>query len=171
MQNIFQFFSLKNLRDIAQTLWTRFPIAVILILVNSGFIWYQVNSDTGDNALIIQTILALIVTTFLAIGVSLFTESQKPTRYIRWLPIFPLLYGISFFFSISSLDTNSGVFDENLVYFSLHLVGFIALIFFAPYMINRTRDEKESIQYTNYFTRVTWELLMAGIVGGALMAL
>lgn len=171
MKNIYQFFSLKNFKDSIQILWTRFPIASILIIINTGFIWYQVNNTTDDSVLIVQTILTLIVTTFLSASIALFVESKKPTSYTRWLPILPLLYGISFFFSIHSLDLNSGVFDENLVYFSLHLVGFITFIFFAPFVSNHTWNEKVDIQYTNYFTRVTWALLMSSIVGGALMAL
>lgn len=126
MKNIFSFFSPKNLGDIVKTLWTRFPLPSILILINTGFIWYQINSTMEDSALIMRVILTLVVTFFLSTSVAIFGESHKPNKYTRWTPLLPMLYGVGFFFAIRSLDMNSGVFNEPFIYFSLHLVGFIA---------------------------------------------
>jgi hypothetical protein len=106
MQNIFSFFSLKNIREILQTLWSRFPISTMLVIVNTGFIWYQVN-NSSESDMIMRVILTLVVTFFLSTGVAIFSESQKPSPYIKWVPIMPLLYGIGFFFAIHSLDMNS----------------------------------------------------------------
>ena len=106
MQNIFSFFSLKNLREILQTLWSRFPISTMLVIVNTVFIWHQVNSSS-ESDMIMRVILTLVVTFFLSTGVTIFSESQKPSPYIKWVPIIPLLYGIGFFFAIHSLDMNS----------------------------------------------------------------
>ncbi len=69
------------------------------------------------------------------------------------------------------MDTNSGFFNDDIVLFILHLVGFIAWIFFAPYLLRRSQTEKNVVQYTNYFTQVAWAFLMSGLVGGAVMAL
>jgi hypothetical protein len=66
--------------------------------------------------------------------------------------------------------TNEWMIDS-IVYFSLHLVGFIALIFFAPYCANLFYRKEESVEYTNYFTRTAWILFMSCIVGGSLVAL
>ena len=44
------------------------------------------------------------------------------------------------------------------------MVGFAALIFFAPYISSLLDGEKTSIEYTNYFTRTAWAILMAMIV-------
>lgn len=149
----------------------RFPIPAVFVLTNTGFIWYQVNSALGDSALIMRVILTLVVTFFLSTSVALLWESQKPNTYTRWLPILSILYGIGFFFAIHSLDMNSGVFNEPFIYFSLHLVGFVAWVFFAPYISHLKDREQKDIQYTNYFTQVAWTFCMSAIVGGALMAL
>lgn len=52
---------------------------------------------------------------------------------------------------------------ESIVYFALHLSGFIAFLFFAPY-IDRLFKNEEDISYTNYFSLVSWNLLMSTIV-------
>lgn len=172
MNNFLSFFSLKNFRDIIQTLWTRFPIPTVLVLINVSFVGYQVNHvGAAESDMILRVILTLVVTFFLSVGVAVFGESHSQNKYVRWMPIIPILYGLSFYFSIFSLDTNSGMFDEHFIYFLLHLVGFIAWIFFAPYLLRRIQKEREIIQYTNYFTHVTWAFLMAVLVGGAVMAL
>ncbi len=172
MKNFLSFFSPKNLGEIAQQLWTRFPISTVLVLVNTGFIWYMVNHPSSlQSDMILRVILTLIVTFFLSVGVAIFGESHSENKYVRWMPILPILYGISFYFSIHSLDTNSGFPNEDFLYFILHLVGFIAWIFFAPYLLRREQTEKDVIQYTNYFTQVAWAFLMSGLVGGAVMAL
>lgn len=171
MKNFLSFFSPKNLGEIVKTLWTRFPISSVLVLINTGFIWYQVNNDAEDSALIMRAILTLVVTFFLSASIAILGESQKPNKYTRWIPLLPIFYGVGFFFAIRSLDMNSGVFNEPFIYFSLHLVGFIAWIFFAPYVSHLKGREQKDIEYTNYFTQVAWTFCMSAIVGGALMAL
>lgn len=71
---------------------------------------------------------------------------------MQWLHIIPILYGGLFFWSIQSLDTQSGGFNEPFVYFALHLVGFNACLLFAPYILGKKNDT----EYTNYFTQVSW---------------
>lgn len=172
MKNFLSFFSPKNLGDIAQTLWTRFPIPTVLVLVNAGFAWYQVNNPSSlESDMIFRVMMTLIVTLFLSIGVAIFGESHRDNKYVRWMPVFPILYGISFYISIRYMDTNSGFFSDDIVLFILHLVGFIAWIFFAPYLLRRAQERKDVIQYTNYFTQVAWAFLMSSLVGGAVMAL
>lgn len=172
MKNFLSFFSPKNLGDIAQTLWTRFPIPTVLVLVNAGFAWYQVNHPgSPESDMIFRIMMTLIVTFFLSVGVAIFGESHSENKYVRWMPVLPILYGIGFYFSIRYMDTNSGFFNDDIVLFILHLVGFIAWIFFAPYLLRREQTERDVIQYTNYFTQVAWAFLMSGLVGGAVMAL
>jgi len=71
MKNFLSFFSPKNLGDIIQALWMRFPIPAVFVLINTGFIWYQVNSNLGDSALVMRVILTLVVTFFLSTSVAL----------------------------------------------------------------------------------------------------
>lgn len=172
MKNFLSFFSPKNLGEIAQALWTRFPIPAVLVLANAGLIWYQVNNPNAlESDMILRVIMTLIVTLFLSVGIAIFGESHSENKYVRWMPVLPILYGIGFYFSIRYMDTNSGFFNDDIVLFILHLVGFIAWIFFAPFLLRRAQKEKDVIQYTNYFTQVAWASLMSGLVWGAVMAL
>lgn len=76
MKNFFTFLSLKNIKETTRTLWDRFPLAIVLVTLNTGFILYQIHIEEASN-LVMQTILSLVVTFFLATGVSLYSESQK----------------------------------------------------------------------------------------------
>jgi hypothetical protein len=172
MKNFLSFFSPKNLGEIAQTLWIRFPIPTVLTLVNAGFIWYQINhTSSTESDIIFRVTITLIVTFFLSVGVAIFGESHSNNKYAKWTPVLPVLYGICFYFSIRYIDINSGVFNDDIILFILHLVGFIAWIFFAPYLLRSAQEKKDVIQYTNYFTQVAWAFLMSGLIGGAVMAL
>ncbi len=101
MKNFLSFFSPKNLGDIVQTLWARFPISSMLVLINAGFVWYQVNNPSSlESDMILRIIMTLIVTFFLSVGVAIFGESHDDNKYVRWVPVLPVLYGIGFYFSI-----------------------------------------------------------------------
>lgn len=171
MKNLFWFLSPRNLGDIVQYTWKRFPIASILIVINAALIFYQVNTDQQNTTLIMRIILTLVVTFFLSTSITIFGESYTEKSSMRWLPIFSILYGVGFFFAIQTLDMNSWVFNEPFIYFSLHGIGFIAAVFFTPYISHLNDREKKDIEYTNYFTYVAWTFCMSAIVGGALMAL
>jgi hypothetical protein len=165
MKNFLSVFSPKNLGDIVQTLWTRFPIPTVLVLVNVGFAWYQVNNPSSpESDMILRVIMTLVVTFFLSVGVAIFCESHSDNKYVRWMPVLPILYGIGFYFSIRYMDTSSGFFSDNIVLFILHLVGFTAWIFFAPYLLRHEQTEQDVVQYTNYFTQVAWAFLMSDLV-------
>ncbi len=83
MKNFLSFFSPKNLGDIAQTLWMRFPIPTVLVLINTGFAWYQVNhSSSLESDMIFRVMMTLIVTFFLSVGVAIFGESHRNNKYV-----------------------------------------------------------------------------------------
>lgn len=65
----------------------------------------------------------------------------------------------------------SGWMIDSITYFILHLVGFIALLFFAPYCANIFYKKDQSVEYTNYFASTAWTLFMSCIVGGSIVAL
>lgn len=53
---------------------------------------------------------------------------------------------------------------QSVTYFLLHLVGFVSLTFFAPYIARILEGEEGSVEYTNYFSRIAWMFLMSMIV-------
>ncbi len=167
MKNPLSFLSRKNLETSYDVLRTRFPLASIIVLILTGFLFYVVHAEPGS-MVYLRIILSLIVTFFLSIGVSLSLE-DKNVSYKKIWNIAPLIYGTLFYISMNSL-TNEWMLDS-ITYFILHLVGFIGFLFFAPYITNLFYDKKQSIEYTNYFTRTAWAILMSCIVGGSLIAL
>jgi hypothetical protein len=60
---------------------------------------------------------------------------------------------------------------QSIIYFLLHLVGFLSFIFFAPYIARILEGTEESMEYTNYFSRIAWVLLMSTIVGVSILVL
>lgn len=167
MKNPLSFLTRQNLEKSIGALQSRFPIASIIVLIMTGLLAYVINTESESTTLI-RVILSLVVTFFLSIGVSLFIEGEKQKTSLAWHSL-PIIYGIIFFFTINPI-TNGWMLDS-ITYFILHLVGFIALLFFAPYCHGILYRRDRGIEYTNYFSRTAWSLFMACIVGGALVAL
>lgn len=167
MKNPFSFFTRKNLETSFGVLMSRFPVASIIVLVLTGFLFYIIHAEP-ESMVYIRIILSLIVTFFLSVGVSLSLEEKKIPYQKIW-NVVPVVYGILFYITMIPL-TNEWMLDS-ITYFILHLVGFICLLFFAPYLGNLFYEKKQSIEYTNYFSRVAWALMMSMIVGGSLVAL
>lgn len=167
MKNPFSFLNRKNLETSLGVLQTRFPIASLIVIILTGFLFYVVNAES-DSMILMRIILSMIATFFLSIGVTLAFEGRKIVHQELW-QFAPLIYGILFFVTMNPL-TNDWMLDS-ITYFILHLVGFIGLLFFVPYWGNLFYKQEQSAQYTNYFSRVAWTLLMSLIVGGSLVAL
>lgn len=166
MKNPFSFLSPKSLKTSSEVLQSRFPLPTIIVLITAALFFYVVNRDS-PNIIVTRIILSLITTFFFSIGVTLFTEQKKNANNTLW-QIVAVVYGLLFFFSIRHL-TDDYILDSG-TFFILHLVGFISLLFFAPYIGNLYTSGKD-VEYTNYFTYTAWTLLMSAIVGGSLVAL
>jgi hypothetical protein len=167
MKNPFSFLTRKNLETSFGVLMSRFPVASIIVVVLTGFLFYIIHAEP-ESIVYVRITLSLIVTFFLSIGVSLLLETKKIPRQNLWHAA-PVVYGILFYITMIPL-TNEWMLDS-ITYFILHLVGFIGLLFFAPYCRNLFYKKDQSVEYTNYFSRVAWTLLMSVIVGGSLVAL
>ena len=137
MKNPFSFLSPKNLETSLNALSQRFPIPTLLIVTISGFLFYAINSES-DSIVIARIMMTLVVTLFFSLGTTLFLE-EKSNRS-RWWQIIPLLYGIAFFFSIRHL-TQDYMLDSG-TFFILHLVGFVSMLFFAPYISTLLSEKK-----------------------------
>lgn len=121
-------------------------------------------------------IQSLIVTFFLSTGASLYRESRKktkkPGRALAWLSSgIPLAYGLGFYFVNDYLGSGN---PESVAFFLLHLAGFVAILFFAPYSDDfamKKSEGRDAVEYSNYLALVAWTVLMAVIVGGSASAL
>lgn len=167
MKNPLAFFSRKNLETSFGIVIDRFPLPGILIALITGFFFYLVNNQP-DSPASLRIVFSLIATFFLSVGVSLFLEWKKIAHKQLW-HIAPLLYGILFYVTMNPI-TDDWMIDS-VTYFILHLVGFIGFSFFAPYCMNLFYKKEQTIEYTNYFSRMAWACLMSDIVWGALVAL
>jgi hypothetical protein len=170
MKNPLAFLSPKNLEASMNILVRRFPIPTIIISIFSLLLFYLIQSETQDES-VTRAIFAFGITFFFSTWVALFTESTNIKKYSIPLSIVPILYGIWVYFSL--LDTGIGTdwFFESAVFLALHLFGFVAFLFFAPYVGKFLRVSEEEVEYSNYFSLVAWALLMSAITGGALLAL
>jgi hypothetical protein len=167
MTNFFSSLSPESLLENLRNVTKRFPLSVLLIAIVTGCWYYIVNSDPTD-LFIPRVIFTDVVTFFLSVGVYLYLETWKRAPLDRWFPILPILYGVWFYFTV---DIRESVTTESITYFLLHLVGFLSLLFFAPYLARIFHGEEGSIEYTNYFSRIAWVVLMSGIVGVTLVIL
>jgi hypothetical protein len=153
----------------------RFPLETAISAALALFLVFAIWSETKDEW-VLRATFTLIVTFFLSVGTTLFRESRKSGDALSGtLQAFPVVYGIGFFFVADYLGAND---LTGVTFFLLHLAGFLALLFVAPYLGRVTAQkgaervrEQASVGYSNYFTLVAWTELMAAIVGGASLAL
>lgn len=168
------FLTLENFEKSIGTLRSRFPIPSILAMILTGYIWFRVYvSDIyiqGEETMIFTIVTSLILTFFLSLGLTLWIEQRRVGNSLKWqaLQLLPLIYGGLYYWSFAyreSFDIQSGTF------FALHMTGFVACIFFAPFLIRALWGDKQSIRYSNYFSQISWIILMSMITGVALFIL
>jgi len=169
MQNILEKLIQMDIRATLSTLWKRFPLPVLLVFTVSLLWFYTVNIDDNQDWAY-RTIITGIVVFFLATAVSLLHERVKMTRVVSiatWLA--PLVFGICFYLAIW------GIYDgdiEPITYTILSLTAFAASLFVAPFLPGLMKwKEENTTHFSNYFTQISWVVLMSLVVGGALMLL
>jgi hypothetical protein len=165
MKNIFSFFSRDTFESAILQAWRRFPLQVILVFFVTWVLLYVVN-EKPEEVLYPRLILSSIVTFFLALGLSLSLEMRKADN--KYLPYLAIFYWVFFYMTVKVGDS-FGI--QWVTYFLLHLTGFVAIVFFAPYISRISGGAGESIEYMNYFTRVAWVFLMSAIVWVSLLML
>lgn len=169
MQNFIQKLIQMDIRATFVALWKRFPLSILLIFWVSLLWFYAVNVNDAEDW-IYRTIITGIVVFFLATTVSLLHERVKMTRVVSFATwAVPLIFGICFFLAID------GIYDgdvEAFTYTALSLSGFFASLFVAPFLPWLIKWKEENTTYfSNYFTQMSWVVLMSVVVGGVLMLL
>ncbi len=171
------FFSRENLALALRAIWQRFPQAGLISVLLTLYILYKIIGDTiysvNEDDAIFRTITSLILTFFLSLGASLYIEQQEKKFFDAKFPILPVVYGIVFYFTV---ELGQNFWLHGTTYFFLHLVWFVSFAFFLPYvrrLFQKSEQRREvfDIEYTNYFSRVSWTFLMSLIVGVSLFAL
>jgi hypothetical protein len=166
MFNPLAFLSKDSIKNSWENLFSRFMIPSIIICIFTLLLFYFIYTDTHSPE-VTKAIFSFAITFFFATGVSLYIESSTLWKNIKYLNVLPIVYLIFIYYSI---DIGNDWIFESLIYLTLHLFGFVSFLFFAPYVEHFFRKEDE-IEYTNYFSLVSWNLLMSVIVGWAMMAL
>lgn len=169
MQNILEKLIQMDIRATLSALVKRFPLPVVLVMLVSLLWLYVVNIDDNQDW-IYRTIITGIVVFFLATAVSLLHEQVKMTRVVSiatWLA--PIIFGACFYLSVD------GIYDgdiEAVTYTALSLAGFFAALFVAPFLPGISQKKSENTtHFSNYFTQISWVVLMSTVVGGSLMVL
>lgn len=166
-----KFLSREHLEKSIGMVQSRFPVPALISLILTIYICYQILADRSGSAHEVQiftTITTLILTFFLSVGATLWTEGSREAKWKHLIQVFPITYGIIYYFSFSY---NQSWWLQNMTFFLLHLAGFIACVFFTPFLSRVMRWREYSTEYSNYFSRVSWTMLMSMIVGVSLFIL
>jgi len=165
---MFSFFSSAHLAKAKESLIKRFPLPTLVTIVLAIYCWYIIAVDINQESRIFTMISTLILVFFLLVGTRLWRENQRlSVQEWLWYTL-PFLYGglYYWYFYQGNIDD-----IEHIVFFGLHMVGFVAFLFFVPYLFHQKALQDDTIEYQNYFSRITWTILMSMIVGGALLVL
>lgn len=167
MNNPFSFLTRKNVEASVGILIRRFPLSAIFASIFSLLLFYFIESET-DSEEVIRAILAFGISFFFSTWITLFIESYSKHKYTSLLSIIPILYGI---WAYLTIDVGNDWFFESFTFLLLHLFGFVAFLFFAPYIFSNRKNDEHEIEYSNYFSLVAWSILMASIIGLTLLIL
>ena len=116
----------------------------------------------------LHTAFSLVTTFFLSLGVTLWRESKKAAKFDIFVALLPIMYGAAYYLVSRDFGWDD---SEKFVLFFLHLAGFVAVLFVAPYLGKIWNRDIDVIEYTNYFTQIAWTKVMTGIVGVSVMLL
>ncbi len=169
MKNILANFRLEQIKTDLIHISNRFPVSVsVSILVTLLFLYIVHLWSINDDTTIVKVILSLIVTFFLSVWSTLYSESEwfkNKKKYL--LQLFPLIFWICFFFWFSP-DLNN---IENVVFFFLSLAWIIWFLFFAPYTKKLLKNKWNKNIYYSYFYRIATVFLKAIVLGWVLFIL
>lgn len=166
MYNPLTFLSRKNIEDSVGRITSRFPIPTLIVCIFTLLLFYFIYSD-NHSAEVTKAIFTFAITFFFSTGAALYIESNSKGKTDILLHLIPVIYGV---FIYSTINIWTDWIFESMIYLTLHLFGFVSFLFFAPYVDSFFKKEEE-IEYTNYFSLVSWALMMSSIVWIALLAL
>ena len=95
----------------------RFPLPALIVFGLTGCFFYMIFTE-NESLSMIRVVFSLIVTFFLSIGFTLYSEAYNKKNYLSWIyQGIPILYGILFYFFF-----NPGEYwiYESVVLFALH---------------------------------------------------
>ena len=95
MKNIFQNLKLENIKDNLVRTSKRFPTAVIISLIITLLLFYVVHfAQSDDPATLVRIVLSLVITFFLSVSITIYSESESlPRKKKNLFQIFPLAFG------------------------------------------------------------------------------
>lgn len=161
------FFSSENREKIRYTLFSRFPLPFLLSIMLTICGIYQVSIEP-ESLTTLRVIASLVVTFLLSIGIRLYTEYTQKKNRLSWAwQMLAVFYWVIFYIFF---DVQYESLDQ-IIFFFLHFVGFFSFLYFSPYSREVVGWSENTLEYSNYFTRVAWTFLMAMIVWGALIIL
>lgn len=171
------FFSREQLLLSIRDIFSRFFQAAIVSIMLTLYICYKIIQDASshpwEDDVIARTITSLILIFFLSLWVTLFYETSERKYIDNKFPILPIVYWFIFYFTVRFSQNYS---FQWMTYFLLHLTGFISFAFFLPYVrkifrLSERERNAQNVEYSNYYSRVSWTFLMSAIVGFALVIL
>jgi hypothetical protein len=170
MKNLFTILNLSNMKNQLKTIFYRFPISIIFIVV---FAWlllsllhWDFNQSVENN--LIRWVFSSIIWFFFSVWFYLYSESNEQSKITKNIvQLIPIGYS-SLFFIFFQHTFNS---IEEIIFFLLSLTWIIWFLFFSPYIKNLLNwNWKQSIYYT-YFYNISVVILTSCILWWILFAL
>ncbi len=170
MKNLLKIFKLSNFKKATLKVWLRMPIALILIgviFVLFLFLIYSENISRDLEIILNKAILTGIVTFIFSIGLTLFLESSNFSKKIKlWAQINIFIFAGLFFISFQE-----GLFifniAETFIYILITLIGGIAFLFSAPFIISWFKKEEpknDFLLFSNLLIMKIFTSVLSGIL-------
>lgn len=170
MLKIFKIFSTKNLKENIVNILSRFPVAVVIVLI-VNILFYTILHGDFSNIVennLMKYIISLIITFFFSVWVYINSENLWFNNIKRnLLQIIPILFWVVLFLWFST-DLND---FENFVFAILCSAWIISYLFFAPYSKWIIQNKIKQPVYYTYFYKISVIFLISTILWWVLAAL
>ena len=167
MKNILKNMSFHSVIQAIKANINRFPLASLCIFIVTilwvYIIYFQDNSETIN-----KIIITSILTFFVSLGISLYTESLKYTQNKNYIfQLWSLLFAWGFYFGLSQHLIDNIDFP---LYLWLSIFWVMSFLYIAPEITSLCNKNTKNNTYFNYFYRIN-EIFFKSVVIGWVMTL
>lgn len=111
----------------------RFPIGVILIIMNLILIGMMIEQDGNATHELTRLLMTSVGMLFLSVTISLIAERRAIPRPLLWQLLILLYGGILYFWS----DVPADWIGEKIAFVAMQSIGLFTLMFVAPFLLKR----------------------------------
>lgn len=97
MNTLSSFFSRRHFEKMIAAIMKRFPLPALIVVILTGYLLFMIYSET-DSLSTMRIVFSLIVTFFLSVGITLYSEAYGKSRWMWLSQGLAILYGGVFYF-------------------------------------------------------------------------